>query len=483
MRTLVVAAVVLLAVGARTAWAEDEDPAVEPPIELSTSAPALRWISSASVAFGRDTYLVVWLDERSPESGIDILGVRIGNDGSVLDTKPIEICTDTGDQYDVAVGSNGDDFAVAWRDGGVVKAVRLDAGTAAVTAPVELEEWQDETFRSHPRVIAEGSDYLIAEDWVNGDGYNGTTVFRFRSPALTQVDRFGLTLCAEGCPVTMSSDGAGILATISDTYSNLHLFLLGEDGRTVHDQWPFGREELDGQVPVVTAALPSGYLTIAWDVAFHLDTGTAILGSNQAIGIETAAASVAAFDGRAVVSGWFDPRGLRGFRFTQDGQPVDTSSFHFLPHGTWAAIAGGYGRALAVVVTDDQRVVASFVGHGDGIADDVDNCPRAWNPGQEDSDGDGVGDACTAPEPFPTATPTPVPTMTPTSTMTPSPTSTPMETPVSSPSPAPAGSSGSPRNGGGCSVSTGLDSNVTAWMCLGLAVSAAFLRRRSHRTK
>jgi hypothetical protein len=33
-------------------------------------------------------------------------------------------------------------------------------------------------------------------------------------------------------------------------------------------------------------------------------------------------------------------------------------------------------------------------GDGDGICDDVDNCPNTFNPDQADADGDGVGDAC-----------------------------------------------------------------------------------------
>ena len=49
---------------------------------------------------------------------------------------------------------------------------------------------------------------------------------------------------------------------------------------------------------------------------------------------------------------------------------------------------------------------------GDGVIDDTDNCDTTDNPGQEDSDGDGLGDACeqaaNAPD-TPNATPGPPP--------------------------------------------------------------------------
>ncbi len=86
-------------------------------------------------------------------------------------------------------------------------------------------------------------------------------------------------------------------------------------------------------------------------------------------------------------------------------------------------------------ITDQrgQILAASPDTDGDGVPDQLDNCPDAANPNQEDTDDDRTGDACDldcATCPARTATPV-APTPTPTSTVADVPTGTPTPTPTS----------------------------------------------------
>jgi hypothetical protein len=52
------------------------------------------------------------------------------------------------------------------------------------------------------------------------------------------------------------------------------------------------------------------------------------------------------------------------------------------------------GLTLGTTTTQNITITDNLDGDGDGVLDDIDNCPLIPNPDQADFEGDGVGDVC-----------------------------------------------------------------------------------------
>jgi hypothetical protein len=88
--------------------------ALNPDWAVSGSANAE--LSPAAAALGTN-FLVVWADTRACRTnGLDIYGVRLDQNGGVLDPTAIPICTATNDQVDPTVAANGTNCLVVWSD-------------------------------------------------------------------------------------------------------------------------------------------------------------------------------------------------------------------------------------------------------------------------------------------------------------------------------------------------------------------------------
>ncbi len=68
-----------------------------------------------SVTFGKDSYLVVWSDERNFQSDEDVFAARVGLDGTLLDPTGISLSQEAGIEHSPRAAWDGSSFTVTWR--------------------------------------------------------------------------------------------------------------------------------------------------------------------------------------------------------------------------------------------------------------------------------------------------------------------------------------------------------------------------------
>ena len=175
-------------------------------------------------------------------------------------------------------------------------------------------------------------------------------------------------------------------------------FTLPDDGITEHGGAALGfavvAQQYNGSVYVANAdfILPGGLLNsgdglILYDASGNILDAVVWLGDTFDIGV----------DDPATVSTNVPP-GSKNY-LHQIGTDSSTDTCPQAPNNVLMATGTWYNATATPGTINAQQqsgeiVMAPGDADGDGILDDVDNCPETYNPTQTDTDGDGMGDAC-----------------------------------------------------------------------------------------
>ncbi len=366
--------------------------------------------TAPSIAASEDGYLAVWEDDRDEATnGIDLWATRLDSSGAVLDPGGIGIATVPGDQQMPAVEYGAGTYLIAfiddtigWDDP-VSRPVGTDGAVGvqqAIAAPIGLD----------------CSDPDLAFDGVNF----GVTYQRNFSGALSYVDPVGTPLPGGGnfgavdeAPRVASSGAALWTADVSGGTLTVSQF----DGSRALTATAATAILMPGQADIACNASRCvvAFVEFAPSVDCFLNYLQVDVPSATLFGQEDGrnfgdlpwganpppARIHTTPDGFLVAHADLDGD-LKAWRIDDTGVSVDPPEGIALASGASGPTMASHAPGTTLVAWSggtmaSSRIRARFFSEdsdGDGITDDVDNCVAVSNPGQDDTDGDGVGDLC-----------------------------------------------------------------------------------------
>jgi hypothetical protein len=288
-------------------------------IPLSTG---VGWQVQPSIAFGVDSFLVAWLDHAGGDQA-DVIGARVGTDGSLLDPSGITIGAGPGRAGRPAVAFNGTDHLVVWQEdraGGGVFGARLNRSGAVLDpegiaiAPVSGLVYTD------PAVTSLGATFLVA--WY--DSRSG--------------DFDAVSARVDGGGHNLDPDGRIISDAVLQFRGDVDQIALGADGSNYFAAWTdvrIGPSHIFG-APISPGGSVLGPGTLIPRAANTQGTG----------GI--------AFDGTNYLLVWTDVSWgseVRAARLSPSGRKLDVSDIR---------VSGGQPGSSAGVVFDGQSFVVAW---------------------------------------------------------------------------------------------------------------------------
>jgi hypothetical protein len=137
-------------------FSREGQPVDAAPFVLASGEPSPRLRASAV----GDVWIVVFDAYRSDTTRSDIWGVRVGPAGEVRDTTPLPITQGAENEYTFAVGSNGTNWLVTWKEGGDFVRCVLVPPMGPVTAAVKTLS-SSPAPNIEPDVASDGSQFLV----------------------------------------------------------------------------------------------------------------------------------------------------------------------------------------------------------------------------------------------------------------------------------------------------------------------------------
>ncbi len=376
--------------------------------DFTLNAAANAQTAPATAANGTQ-YLVVWSDSRNqPVSGQDIYGLRLSQDGTLLDPTAFPICTATNAQTDPVVTANGGIYLVAWADWRATpaNAVHADiygslvdlAGT--VLQPQGIPICTATNDQSQPAIAPLGTNFLAV--WRDA---------RNSSATVTRLDIFGARITSSGevldmkaFPICTNSADQSTPAVAAGQNQALVVWTDARISALATDIYG-ARMAVEGTVAetngfaICAATFQQAMPAVASDGANYLvvwadsrngaanapdiygakvDAGGVVQPTNGfairlAPGVQTA--PVAAYGGGSYLAVWQEARMGQPNNFDIIGAPIDSdgglSSSFLLPVASGSntrlapnLIAGADGRFLAAnqaLYSDGRRVMANFL--------------------------------------------------------------------------------------------------------------------------